>query len=150
MKIESKVEISKPPSEVFDFLREEENLILWIKNFITLEHLEGEEGVIGSTSRHIYNENGRTVEFTEEILAIEEGRFFQSVLRNASTEIKITNRLSPLGDDGTLLEVETERRPLTFFSKINHLFTRKKWALRQTEDLLRLRNAIEKLAEDFD
>ena len=150
MKIESKVEISKPPSEIFEFLMEEENMILWIKNFITLERLEGEEGQAGSISRHVYNENGRTVEFFEEILEVEPGKLFHSILRNPTLEIEITNKLKPIDADRTLLWVETDRRPITFWAKIRHLFSKKKWTKRQAEDLQRFKDAIEELAEDYE
>ncbi len=150
MRIESKVEISKPPSEVFEFLLEDENLILWVKNFITLERLEGEEGQVGSTSRHVYNENGQTIEFIEEVLEIDPGKLFHSILRNSSMEIEITNKLSPLKDDHTLLCVSTDRRPLSFGAKVRNLFSKKKWTKRQVDDLQRFKDAIEELTEDYE
>ena len=150
MKVETKVEIGKPPSEVYEFLMDEENLTLWIKNFVKLERLEGEEGEVGSTSRHVYNENGRTVEFIEEITAIKEGRLMQSIIRNKNMEIEIRNELFPVEDHSTQLVVTSDLRPLNLVFRILTFFSRKSIAKRQNEDLDRLKNAIEALGEDYE
>jgi uncharacterized membrane protein len=150
MKVENTVEISKPPSDVYEFLVDEENLSLWIKNFIKLERLEGEEGEVGSTSKHIYNENGKTIEFIEEITAKETGKLFKGVLRNRQVEIKISNELFLLADNSTRLVVVSEFYPQNLIIKIVTFFSKKSIIKRQQDDLQRLKEAIEELTEDFD
>ncbi|MFT5168400.1 MAG: putative membrane protein [Saprospiraceae bacterium] len=150
MKVENTVEISKPPSDVYEFLVDEENLSLWIKNFIKLERLEGEEGEVGSTSKHIYNENGKTIEFIEEITAKETGKLFKGVLRNRQVEIKISNELFLLADNSTRLVVVSEFYPQNLIIKIVTFFSKKSIIKRQRDDLQRLKEAIEELTEDFD
>jgi uncharacterized membrane protein len=150
MKVENTVEISKPPSEVYEFMMDEENLSLWVKNFVKLERLEGEEGEVGSTSRLIYNENGRTIEFIEEITEKETGRLFKGVIRNKNMEIKISNELIPLSDNNTRLIAISEIYPQTLLFKIFTFFSKRSIIKRQEEDLQRLKEAIEELAEDFE
>lgn len=150
MKVENTVEISKPPSEVYEFLMDEENLSLWVTNFIKLERLDGEEGEIGSTSKHIYNENGRTIEFIEEITANEPGKLFKGVLRNKNMEIIISNELFPLADNSTRLVVVSDIYPQNLLYKIMTFLSKRSIIKRQQEDLRRLKEAIEELAEDFD
>lgn len=115
-----------------------------------MERLRGEEGEIGAESKHFYNENGRVVVFIEEIMAADQGQFFQSILRNDKIEITISNSLTPIENDSTLLEISAELRPQNIISRILTFFSYKKMALRQAADLQRFRNAIEELTEDFE
>jgi hypothetical protein len=147
MKIENVVEIDKPPSEVYDFLMDEENLTLWIKNFVRLEHLEGEPGEVGSISKHIYDEDGRTVEFVEEIIANEKNELLTGILRNRFVEITINNKIKSIKKNYCQLTVTSELVPKSFFYKIMFLFSKKKMIKRQTEDIGRLKKAIEKLSK---
>ncbi|MFT7605950.1 MAG: hypothetical protein ACI8VT_003548, partial [Saprospiraceae bacterium] len=118
--------------------------------FIKLERLEGEEGEVGSTSKHIYNENGKTIEFIEEITAKETGKLFKGVLRNRQVEIKISNELFLLADNSTRLVVVSEFYPQNLIIKIVTFFSKKSIIKRQRDDLQRLKEAIEELTEDFD
>lgn len=147
MKIETVVEIDKPPSEVYDFLMDEENLILWIKNFVRLEHINGEPGEVGSTSKHIYDENGRIVEFIEEIISNEANQLLESIIRNKFIEITITNRLQEINKNNTQLTVTSELNPKSFFYKLMTFLSKKKLTNRQAEDIDRLKKAIEKLSK---
>jgi len=150
MKIETTVEISKPPSEVYNFLMDEENLTLWIKNFIKLERINGEDGQVGSTSRHIYDENGKTTEYIEEVIVAEKGKLFQTILRNEQMEMDIINKFSPIGDNVTKLEVTARLRPLSFISRLSLFFSKKRRYHHQMEDILRLKASIEALGDDFE
>ena len=150
MKVENTVEISKPPSEVYEFMMDEENMSLWIKNFIKLERLEGEEGEVGSTSKLTYNENGRTIEFIEEVTENAIGRTFKAIMRNRNMEIKLSNELFLLSDNNTRLVAISEIYPQTLLHKILTFFSKRSIIKRQDEDLQRLKEAIEELAEDFE
>ncbi len=150
MKIETTVEISKPPSEVYEFLTDEENLSIWIKNFIRLDRLEGEDGQVGSTSRHIYNENGKTIEMIEEILAVRENELFEAILRNDEMEMRIRNELSERDDRGTILKVQSELKPKKFWTRLTTMLFRKRISRRQHSDLHRLKEAVEALREEFE
>ena len=146
MKIETVVEIDKPPSEVYDFLMDEENLILWIKNFVRLERLEGDPGEIGSTSKHYYDENGRQVEFIEKITKNERNKLLESELNNKFAEMTINNKLEKTKKNFTKLTVTSEITPKNLFYRFIFFFTQKKMINRQREDIDRLKNAIEKLS----
>ena len=147
MKIETVVEIDKPPSEVYDFLMDEENLILWIKNFARFEHIDGEQGQVGSTSKYTYDENGKTVEFIEEIVVNEENELIEGILRNKSAEIKITNRLLETKKNYTQLTVTSDIHPKSFLYKVKVMFSKRKLVKRQNENINRLKKAVEKLSK---
>ena len=147
MKIETTVDISKPPSEVYEFLMDEENLTLWIKNFVKLERLNGEDGQVGSTSRHVYNENGRIVELMEEISAVEENKLFEAILSNKHMEMRIRNELQSQAEQNTRLRVISEVIPKSFLFRIMLFFSKKSMQRRQSEDIHRLKEAVEALGE---
>ncbi len=147
MKIETVVEIDKPPSEVYDFLLDEENLILWLKNFVRLEHIDGDPGQVGSISKYIYDENGRTVEFVEEIITNKKNEFREVILRNKFIEINLSNKLKQTKKNNTRLTVTSELNPKSLFYKLTTYISKRRIMKRQAEDIGRLKNAIEKLSK---
>lgn len=150
MKVETTVDISKPPSEVYEFLLEEENLALWIKDFIKLERLEGLSGEVGSKARHIYIEKSKQVSFIEEIKVVKSASLLESELRNEYMNILISNHLHQLEEDRTRLKVISVWTPQTLLHHIKLFFSKKKKIKRQQEDLQRLKDAIEALGVNFE
>ncbi len=147
MKVETVVEIDKPPSDVYDFIMDEENLILWIKNFVRIERINGEPGQVGSISKYTYDENGRTVEFIEEILVNEKDRLLKGVMRNRFMELTISNSLQPVANNSTKLTVVSAFHTKNYLYKLLLWVSKSKIASRQAEDIYRLKKAVEKLSE---
>jgi len=147
MIIETTIEINEPPSEVYEFLMDVESLPLWLSNFIKLERISGEEGTVGSISKHTYKERGRVIEMIEEIKAIEENRLFEGMLKSEKFDMLIRNELEPVGEEGTILKVTAEFTPKTLLNKILFLIAKKKTIKRHREDLQRLKDAVEKLGD---
>ena len=147
MKLETALEINKPPSEVYAFLLDEENLSLWIDGFVRLERISGEDGAIGSISKHIYNEKGRVIERIEEITANVEDELLEGILKGDRLNILIRNQLKPIGEGHTKLLVEVEVQPKSLFYKLFLPFFRGGMLKRQESDLQRLKEVVEKLTD---
>ncbi|MBP7679726.1 MAG: SRPBCC family protein [Saprospiraceae bacterium] len=148
MTIESNIEISQPPSVVYQFLIDEENLSLWVSNFVRLERLSGENGEAGSTAKHFYFENSRTIEMREEILQTVENEQLISMLYGESFDMKVTNILTPIeADEATRLAVAIQLTPRNFLAKLTLPIIRNKIEKRAVADLQKLKDAIEELTD---
>lgn len=145
MTIQSHVEIDKPPSEVYEFLMDEENLSLWVTNFIRAEKLEGEPGTPGYRSRHIYSENGRQMEMIEEVEEVLENRRFTAILRGKPYHMHIANEISPLPSGGSQLSGRIEYRPRHPLSALLVWLRRGKFLQRLRHDLESFKEAVEQL-----
>lgn len=147
MKIEHSIEIDQPPPVVFEFLMEEENLPLWLTNFIRIEHTSGEPGEVGSTSKHVYNENGRMIELMEEITGIKKNQMVSAKYVGAQFDMEVIYHLKPVGETGTQLTLSSDITSKGFFMKIVEPFVKKSIQKRGLQDLVNLKNAIEELTE---
>ena len=149
MKIESAIEINNPPSEVYEFITEDENLSLWVNNFKKIERLTGKNGEIGATSIYFFNENGRAIEMTETTVNAVENKEIASVLKHEQTDLSVTYRIEADNEDSESCKISSfiEYKPNSVFFKLFLSFNRKKLVLRYQEDLEQLKNAIEHLSE---
>jgi uncharacterized membrane protein len=147
MKIENSIEIDQPPPVVFDFLMDEENLPLWLTNFIRIEHISGEPGEVGCTSKHVYNENGRVIELMEEITAVKKNQMVAAKYVGAQFDMEVIYHLKSAGENGTQLHLSSDITSKGFFMKIMTPFIKKSIQKRGIQDLVNLKNAIEELTE---
>ena len=69
---EYEIEIDKPLDEVYAAWQRPENLPRWLTGLQRTEPISGKPGEVGSRTRQIYLERGRTVEMIETITAHEE------------------------------------------------------------------------------
>lgn len=147
MTIESNIEISQPPSVVYEFMMDEENLPLWLTNFVRMETISGEPGEVGSISKHFYNERGRVLEFTEEITEIRENELMAAKYESEDFDMHIANFLKPAGEASTRLTIRSEYLFKSFWMKLFAPFARNTMQKRMQENLERLKDAIEELTE---
>ncbi|MBP7184858.1 MAG: SRPBCC family protein [Saprospiraceae bacterium] len=148
MRLETSVEIGQPPSVVYDFINDEENLSLWVSNFVSTEHLKGEDGEVGSSYKHMYEENGRPYEMIEEIIELVKDEKISLRLSSDENTIDIINNLiSKASGKATLLKVVLIYSPKNIFNAIKLFLFRNSMLKRSQEDLLKLKQAIEKLVE---
>ena len=145
MTIQSRIEIDKPPSEVYEFLMDEENLSLWVTNFIRAEKLGGESGEPGYRSRHLYSENGRQLEMIEEVEEVIENRKFAATLYGKPYHMKIANEIRPLPSGGSELSGRIEYRPHHPFSALLVWLRHGKFLRRLRHDLESFKVAVEQL-----
>jgi uncharacterized membrane protein len=147
MKIEHSIEIDQPPSVVYDFMMDPENLPLWLTNFVRMEHISGEEGEPGAVSRHIYDEKGRQIEMIETVLTNVENEEMTAVYTSEHFDMNISNYLQPSGEKSTRLKVVTEMEMKGFFMKLIGGLFKGQTEKRLKEDLEKLKDAIEELTE---
>ena len=67
MKYSSSVTIQLPRDKVLELFDSTENLYKWQQGLKSFEHLDGDPGQEGASSRMVYDMNGRTVEMTEKV-----------------------------------------------------------------------------------
>ncbi len=72
MDCSSSLEIDKPPSDIFAFLYEWENIPLWMAEFQRYEPLEGEEGELNSTSWIFLHLGSSSFRIHQKIRSVEE------------------------------------------------------------------------------
>jgi len=77
---EHEIEIDQPLKEVYRAFKDPDNLPRWLEGLQRTEQVSGEPGEVGSVTRQIYLERGRTVEMIETITAHEPERFFAGAL----------------------------------------------------------------------
>lgn len=77
---EHEIEIDKPLKEVYRAFKEPDNLPRWLQGLQRIEQIRGNPGEVGSVTKQIYLERGRTVEMIETITAHEPERFFAGTL----------------------------------------------------------------------
>lgn len=147
MKIDTSVDIAQPPSVVYDFLLDEENLPLWLTNFIRWEEISGEPGEVGAVSRHVYNENGRTIELMEEITVLDKDRKLEARYTGNSFDMELAYRLEEAPDNGTRLRLLATIFPKSLFFKLTRPFFRSNMEKRFKNDFEKLKDAIEELTE---
>lgn len=147
MKIENSIDIDQPPSVVYEFLMDEENLPLWLTNFVRLERISENQGEVGTLSKHIYNENGRIVELIEEIKNLQPNTLTEAEYSHPNFTMYITNRLTPVAENATRLTVSSSIRLHSFIMRLSSFFVRKAIDKRNKQDLVNLKNAIEELTE---
>lgn len=150
MKIESSIDISKPPSEVFAFMTSDENLPLWISNLIRSERMFGDDATKGAITNLFYDENGKREVLEEEVLEVEENKSIKAILKHNRTNILVNYRLESLDDDNTRLYSEYEYQPNSLLFKVYLSLNRGNLTERYQNDLQQLKNAIESLSDEFD
>lgn len=71
MKYSNEIEIALSRNEIIQKFNNEENMKHWQKGFVSIEHLSGEKGKTGATSKLTYKMGKREVEMIETITNID-------------------------------------------------------------------------------
>lgn len=68
MKYTLEIEINQPINKVITLFNDEDNLFKWMSGLQSIEHLQGEPGKKGSTTKMIFKEGKRNIEMIETII----------------------------------------------------------------------------------
>jgi uncharacterized membrane protein len=147
MKISASVEIGKPPSEVFRFITDFENMSLWMSNFLRVESISGEPDEMGGRLKYYFLESSRTVEMDAEIINKIGDSLITTYLKNESLDILVENTFQQIAKNHTVYTQNMEFIPNTLAARAWLLFYGNKLSLRQREDLELLREAMEALSD---
>jgi uncharacterized protein YndB with AHSA1/START domain len=142
------VDIDQPPSVVYDFLKDDENKPLWMSNFVRHERIKGAEGEVGSVSRQIFKNNGRSIVLLEEITSARQAELLENRLENEQFKINFRNELRPKGSGKTELKVTFELWPKTFWAQLRYFLQKNPVFQWHQKDILKLKTAVETLGED--
>ena len=68
MKYTDEIEINQPINKVVELFDNEDNLFKWMNGLQSIEHLEGNPGEKGSTTKMLFKEGKREIEMIETII----------------------------------------------------------------------------------
>jgi len=148
MIIETTIEITKPPSDVYQFLCQDENLTLWVSNLVRSERIKGDDGEVGTITKLVYNENGKKVTLEEEVTEIIENESIRANLHHDQTVIAVQYEIMPTLKGTTLLKSKYEYQPKNLFFKMYLSWNKNSLTQRYQEDLEQLKHALESLDDD--
>lgn len=95
------IEIDQPPSRVYAFLTDDENLPLWATDVLKVERLHGDNGEVGSISKRHYTLNGTKRQLVEEITEIDDNRLISGIMRDDYVDITHKSELNEIGENKT-------------------------------------------------
>jgi uncharacterized protein YndB with AHSA1/START domain len=74
MAVDYTIDFNQAPEKVFRYLDEPSLIKQWMPELVSIETLTEGANRVGAKSKHIYNENGQTIEMVEEMLIYEPNR----------------------------------------------------------------------------
>ncbi len=123
MKAEASVEIDRPPEEVFGFLADLENLVVWAGPVTEAKQTsEGPPGV-GTTSTRVTQLLGRRFESDYEVTEYQPNIRYSAKTTSGPVPIVETISLEPV-EGGTKVTVAGEVEPTGFFKLAEPIMTR--------------------------
>lgn len=109
--VDESIVINKPRAEVWEFLSDPDNVTVYSSNLVEYEVVSGERHEIGRKAHGVAKVAGRRIEFTDEVVELEEERTFTAVSEDATIPYKLTIRLDD-ADGGTKVEWHQEMESL--------------------------------------
>ena len=146
MECSSSLEIDKPPSEIFSFLYEWENVPLWLSEFQRFEPLEGEEGELGSTSLIYLSIGSSTFRLYQQISEIEEGISLTTSWTCFLFAIDRKFRLKTVEERSSILSGNLQIQPRNIMGTLCLPFLSKFIRKRHKRNMSRLKVALEEVA----
>lgn len=108
MKYTVEIEINKPIDEVVKLFNCEDNLFKWMEGLQSIEHLTGEPGAKGSTSKLIFKQGKREMEMLETVISLNLPEEFIASYEARGVYNLAKTRFLPLGDHKTKYLSEQE------------------------------------------
>ena len=136
------MEFNQPVEHVFSVLNDADAAPQWISNLESIEALTGGGNRVGAKSRHIYNENGRTIEMIEETLVYEPNKRVKIYGKTDGFELTVDYTLHP-SPNGTRIDYESETRMTSWFMKLLAPLINHSTKTRIEDDFSRLKNLVE-------
>lgn len=139
---EHEIEINKPLTEVYQAFNDPENLPRWLKGLQRTEQISGNPGEVGSVTKQIYLERGRTVEMIETITAHEPERFFAGTIdgpgMNGTLRVDFVDK-----GDTTGMRFSADFQPCSFMMSLMMPFMKGAISRRQIGDLETFKRMVE-------
>lgn len=146
MECSSSLEIDKPPSEIFSFLHEWENVPLWLSEFQRYVPLEGEEGKLGSTSLIYLSIGSYRFRLHQQITSIEEDVSITTTWSSFLYNIDRQFSLKFVEEGGSILSTAIHILPKNIFGTLTLPFLSRFISKRHKRNMSRLKIALEEVA----
>lgn len=114
--VDESIVINKPRAEVWEFLSDPDNVTVYSSNLVEYDVVSGGPHEVGRKAHGVAKVAGRRIEFTDEVVELEEERSFTAVSEDATIPYKLTIRLAD-ADGGTSVEWHQEMESLKGFFK---------------------------------
>jgi hypothetical protein len=107
MAVDYTIDFNQTPEKVFRYIDEPSLIKQWITELVAIEPLTEGGNRVGAKSKHIYNENGQTIEMIEEMLIYEPNRHIKIRGLTKGFELTLEYRLEALPQGSRLYYHET-------------------------------------------
>ena len=140
--IKSTITINAPAEKVWENLMNPENLKHWLTGFLSAEHLAGNLGEAGSTSKLRFMERDKEVEILETVLFSKLHQQYTFSMAHDSFSAESDFRLVSFGHRTELIQT-VHFHPKNFFFKLFLPIIKGAMKKRNLTELLKLKNFIE-------
>ena len=141
--IEESIVISRPAMEVFEFLTEPENVLLYSSNVVEYEQVSGAPRDVGGVARGTARVAGRRLSFTTELVEVEPARLARSRSSDASIPFRLELRFDEV-PEGTRVTWHQETDELGgFFGKLGDAVVVKVYARDVRSNLANAKTLLE-------
>lgn len=110
MQYKLEIEIEAPRDKVVNKMEDPANMQHWQRGFQSMEHLSGEPGQEGATSRLVYQVGNRQIEMIETITRRDLPTHFCATYETGGVWNEVRNTFTPTNDGSTLWISEVEFR----------------------------------------
>ncbi|HVG41898.1 MAG TPA: SRPBCC family protein [Chitinophagaceae bacterium] len=135
--------INATPQKVWEQFMNPDNLKHWLTGFLSAKHLSGTIGEAGSISQLKFMERGKEMEVTETVLFSNPNRQYTFRMESASFSTQNDIRLISFGNRTEIIQT-AQFQPNGFFMKLIIPFIKGEMKKRMLNELLKLKNFIEK------
>jgi carbon monoxide dehydrogenase subunit G len=119
--VEESIVVNKPREEVWAFMTDPENVVVYSSNVVEYEKVSGENDEVGRVCRGVVKVAGKRLELTDKLVEVEQGRRGKLVSEDATVPYSLEMRYEDEGD-GTKLtwhqEVESLKGVFKFADPI--------------------------------
>ncbi len=109
--VEESIVINKPRSEVWEFMSDPDNVVVYSSNVVDYEKVSGGDTEIGRVAKGAVKVAGRRLEFTDKLVEVEEARRGKLVSEDATIPFSLELIYDDEGD-GTKLTWHQEMESL--------------------------------------
>ncbi len=136
------VTVNAPVEKVWDIFMNPANLKHWLTGFVSIEHLSGTIGQVGSISKMTFIEHGRQLEIIEKVLHLNSLQQYSFSMQSDTIDSLTDVRFVSIGQITEIIQA-VQYSPNGFLMKIFMPFLKGKMKKRMTDDLSNLKAFIE-------
>lgn len=136
------VTINAPVEKVWGIFMNQDYLKHWLPGFVSIEHLDGQIGKKGSTSKMKFIERGKELEIIEKVLLVNPMQQYSFVLQHEGLNTLTDMRFISIGEVTEIIQA-VQFSPKGIFMKLIMPLMKGVMKKRMTNDLKKLKEFIE-------